>query len=146
MSLDSSWPLQVAVVTALKADAGVTALIGQRVYDYVPEDDVSYPFVSLGDDTVEDDGTKSFDMAEIHFTVHAWDTGDRNAASGGYRGRKRVKQILDAVAAVLHHGSLTLTGHTLVEMHLSYGEIAQEPDGLTFHGVHRYRALTQPTS
>lgn len=146
MSLDSSWPLQVTVVTALKADAGVTALVGQRVYDYVPEGSLTYPFISLGDDQVSDMGTNTHAIAEVNFSVHAWDSGDIKDASGGYRGRKRVKQILDAVAAVLHHNlTLSITGHTLIELHLDGGEIMQEPEALTFHGVARYRALTQPS-
>jgi hypothetical protein len=43
----SSLDLQKAVVARLKADAGVTALVGQRIYDRVPPDAV-FPYVSLG--------------------------------------------------------------------------------------------------
>ena len=44
---DPDLEFQGAIVTAFKADAGVTALVGQRVYDSFPPD-VIFPYISIG--------------------------------------------------------------------------------------------------
>ena len=141
MPSDASWPLQQAVYTALTGAAAIQALVGNpaRVYDEVPPEDqaATFPYITIGDDTVVEMGTKTEDISEHTLTLHAWDR--------THRGRKVVKQVLDAIKATLHHASLSVTGHTLVLIHFEFGETLQDADGLTWHGIHRYRCIVQDT-
>jgi hypothetical protein len=144
-SLDPSFALQKALKAALEVNAGIQALAGNpaRIYDYVPQNPV-YPLITFGSTTGNDIGTKSRDLCEVIQEIEAWDTGDINAGSSGYRGQARVKDLLAAVALVLQHGTLTVTGHTVIEMHLQSFNYNRLPDPLTFHGVHAYRFIIEP--
>lgn len=147
MPVDATGPLRLAFAAAMGASAAVKALIGDpaRIYDFVP-DTPQYPYVTFGDSSVDEMGTKGIDIAEVIISVEVWDSGDAGARTGGYRGRKRVEDILRAVEAVLHHQALSVSGFALIDLHFRDGAITRNPEDLTWNGVHRYRALTQPTS
>lgn len=136
MPSDASFPLQQAIYTALTGAAAVTALVGSRVYDEPPESP-TFPYITIGDDAVENIGTKTEDISAHELTLHAWDR--------THRGRKVVKQVLDAIKATLHHASLSVSGHTLVLIRFEAADTLQDPDGLTWHGVARYRCIIQDT-
>ncbi|MGF1500816.1 MAG: DUF3168 domain-containing protein [Paracoccaceae bacterium] len=63
MTYALAWPLQEAVFSRLTADPGVTALLGDRIYDAGPQTDgplsAEGPFATLGDETAEDWGTQT---------------------------------------------------------------------------------------
>lgn len=134
-SPDASWPLQQAVYAALAGDATLTALAAGGVHDHVPQDQ-PFPFVQIGEATVRDWSAKTFDGAEHTLTIHAWARG---------RGRKGVKEIMARIHEVLHNAALAVTGHTLVLLRFEFADAMEDPDGLTYHGVTRFRAVTQPT-
>ena len=136
MPSDASWPLQEAVYTALTGASAIAALVSTRVYDEPPAAEATYPCITIGDDTVEEMGTKTPDISEHTITLHAWSR---------YNGRKEAKQILDAIKATLHHNLLTVTGHTVVEAVFEFAETMLDPDGETVHGVARYRFIVEDT-
>jgi len=131
----ASWPLQQAVFAALSADAGVKAVLGDpaRIFDK-PPGDAQLPYLLIGDGTEEDWGTASDDGAEHALTLHAW------SRAGG---RKEARAILAAVYAVLHDASLTVSGHSLVNLRFVLSQILVESDGLIYHAIARYRAVTE---
>lgn len=135
MSADSQWPLQQAVFAALGADAGIKALLGDppRIYDHVPPAG-AFPYLVLGEATSQPFDAKTEDGMEQTLTLHTWSR---------YRGLKETKDIMAAVAAVLDDQPLSLGGHTLVLLRFAFGTTSLESDGLTRHGVQRFRALTQ---
>ena len=45
---------------------------------------------------------------------------------------------------VLHDQPLTLSDHHLVNLRHEFSEARLDPDGDTFHGIVRYRAVTEP--
>lgn len=140
MAQDASWPLQQAIYTAITGAAAVQALLGNpaRVYDRVPRGEPTYPYVTLGETTVTDAGAKGGVNIDHHtIALHVWSR---------YDGHKETKQILDAIRDALHHQTgLTVTGHTLVELTHEFTEMFGEDnqDGVTWHGVARYGAITQ---
>ena len=136
MPSDASWPLQEAVYAALTGAAAVTALVSTRVYDELPAAAPTFPYITIGDDTVAEMGTKTTDISEHTITLHAWSRDNS---------RKEAKQILDAIKATLHHNLLSVTGHAVVELHFEFGETLLDADGETWHGVHRYRAIVEDT-
>jgi hypothetical protein len=44
---------------------------------------------------------------------------------------------------LLHRGTLAGTGFTFVNLENEFNEIFSDPDGLTYHGIQRYRVVTQ---
>jgi hypothetical protein len=55
-----------------------------------------------------------------------------------------VLEIVEAIKAVLHDQPLMLPDHQLVNLRHEFSEARLDPDGDTFHGVVRYRAVTEP--
>ncbi|MFQ6016774.1 MAG: DUF3168 domain-containing protein [Kiloniellaceae bacterium] len=135
MSADSQWPLQQAVYTALAGDAALLGLIGNpaRVFDHAPQDS-AFPYVVIGEATSGAFDTKTEDGMEQALTIHTWSR---------YRGLKETKQIMAAVLDALDQQALTVPGHELILLRFTFGATFLDPDGLTRHGVQRFRAVTQ---
>ena len=131
----ASWSLQRGVYQALAGSVDLTTLLGGiRVYDDAPQA-APYPFITLGQSVVRDWSTGTEDGAEHDLTLHVW------SRSGG---KKQVHQIIEAITAVLHDQPLTLADHHLVNLRHELSEARLDPDGDTFHGIVRYRAVTEP--
>jgi Protein of unknown function (DUF3168) len=135
VSADSQWPLQQAVHAALSGDASLQGLLAApaRVFDHVPAETV-FPYLVLGEATSAPFDAKTEDGMAQTLTVHTWSR---------YRGLKETKEIMAAVAAVLDDRSLSVAGHALVLLRFDFGATFLDSDGLTRHGVQRFRALTQ---
>jgi hypothetical protein len=126
--------LQKAVYAALVADSATGALVVDRIYDAIPRA-ATFPYVSLGDGTVRDWSTGTEDGTEHRLVLHAWSR---------ERGKKETWSILEALKAVLHDAALVLDGHALVNLRFAFADAALDPDGITWHGVIRFRAVTEP--
>jgi len=128
--------LQGAIVTALKAAAGVTALVGVRVYDMVPADS-DFPYVSLGPTDEVSDDTDCTDGFEITLQIDCW------SRKPGF---PEVRQIADAVRQALKP-ELTLTDNALFYLQHITTRTFRDPDGLTSHAALTFEAFAeQPTS
>ncbi len=104
--------IQAAIVTLLKANAGVTALVNNRVYDAVPES-TAVDYIAIGEWTEESDDTLEDDDAGIGedctVTIHVYTDDSRGAA-----GYKNAQAIASAVKVALHGQALSVTGWTTV--------------------------------
>jgi Protein of unknown function (DUF3168) len=132
---DPSLELQAAVVTALKANAGVVAVVGSRVYDNVPPS-ATFPYISLGDSQVLPDKADCIDGTEIFFNLDGWSRDTRFP---------ECKTISKAVVAALDDQPLTVTGYTAVVFELDNINYLRDPDGITRHVALSFRALVQST-
>lgn len=103
------------------------------VYDDVPDNKVP-PYVRIGETTDLEWDTDDSIGREATITIHSWSV---------YRGMKEVKDLMDAIKAVLHNQSLTVTGQTVVLVLQEFSETLVESDGLTRHGVQRFRILME---
>lgn len=130
---DAALALQKAIHVALVADAGVGAIAGDRVFDAAPRDPV-FPYVTLGDIATSDWSTGTEIGAEHRLTLHAWSRG---------RGKAEAALLVAALEAALHDAALTLVGHVLVNLRFVAAEVRQERDGVTWHGIARFRAVTE---
>lgn len=133
--------LQAAVYTRLTGYAALTALVGTRVFDFVPES-AQPPFVVIGDDTAIDWSSKTNNGWETTVTIHAWDFEKA--------GRKSVKAILSAVYDALHRqeANITVSGFTLVQIQYEFEQTFQDTsaEGQSdrfYHGVQRFRVLIE---
>lgn len=130
----AGFELQKAVHAALSADAALTALLGgAHVYDDVPRG-ASYPYVTFGQSTERDWSTGSEDGREHLLTLHVWSRA---------RGHKEAHLVMSAIRNVLHDVALSLTDYHLVNFRHEFQDAIREPDGETYHGVVRYRAVTE---
>ena len=133
---DPSLELQTAIVTALKADAGVVAVVGNRVYDNVPPS-ASFPYISLGDSQVLPDKADCIDGTEVFFSLDGWSRDLRFP---------ECKTISKAIVAALDDQPLTVAGYTAVVFELDSINYLRDPDGITRHVALSFRALIQSTS
>lgn len=127
--------LQQALFTALNVSALKTDL-SCAVLDEVTQDQ-SYPFITLGEETTIDYGTKSQNGGETTVNIHIWSQ---------YKGSKECKQIMDKVHDLLHDSNLSVTGFNLVNCRFEYSDIVRDPDGVTRHGIMRFRAIILGTN
>jgi hypothetical protein len=81
---------------------------------------------------VRDWSTGTEDGAEHLLTLHVW------SRAGGK------KQVHDRSDQVLHDQPLTLVDHDLVNLRHEFSEARPDPDGDTYRGIVRYRAVTEP--
>lgn len=131
--------LQTAIYTRLAGYSALTALVGNRIYDFVPQS-ATPPYVVLGDDTAIDWSTKTSNGWEATLTLHCWDFEKA--------GRKSVKAILSALYDALHRHDLSVSGFALIDLQYDFEQTFQETavEGQAdhyYHGVIRFRAWIQ---
>lgn len=131
----AAWALQQAIFAALTADAGLTTLLGgARVYDTVPER-AAFPYMTFAQTAERDWSTGGAEGSEHVVTLHVWSRG---------AGRKEALAIMGAARDLLHDQTLTLSGHSLVNLRHEFSEVRRDADGETYHGIVRLRAVTEP--
>jgi hypothetical protein len=129
------WALQRGIYQALAGSSGLTTLLsGARIYDDAPQG-AAFPFITLGQSVVRDWSTGTEDGAEHELTLHVWSR---------VGGKKQVQEIIEAIRGALHDQPLMLADHHLINLRHEFSEARLDPDGDTFHGIVRYRAVTKP--
>ena len=129
--------LNRAVLAALAADAGMTALLGAgRVHDRPPQSAV-YPYVTLGDTEVRNWSTQTSSGLEHRLTLHAWSR---------QPGQLQAQQIVQRMHDLLELAPLVLDGHALVNLRVTFWTVLPLGDGETVHGIVRLRAVTEPSA
>ncbi|WOF73366.1 DUF3168 domain-containing protein [Parvibaculaceae bacterium PLY_AMNH_Bact1] len=136
MTLSASWELQKAIHAGLVADAGLSSLVGDRVFDRPPQD-AAFPFVTLGDTDVEPDGAGSEGAAIHRLALSVWSR---------TRGRRETKEIMSAIDGVLQDASLILTDHVLVNLQLERASVSYASEAEALRGRLVFRAYTEPTT
>ncbi len=134
MSDSASWSVQKSLYQALKLDVGLVALLGgPKIYDDVPQRS-AYPFVSFGNLVDRDWSTSSDSGSVLALTLHIWSKA---------RGKMQCFEIMNAVRRVLHDGDLQVEDHELVNLRFEFSDARLDPDGETYHGILRFRAVTE---
>lgn len=131
-----SGEMQKAWRAALVGDAGVAALIGDRVYDGAPVDP-AVPYVTIGaaDATFEDP-----DCLALRRETMQLDVWDRDQGR-----RRRCAAVVDAMVRALRgHGADLGDGvGVLVDTEIELTRVFMDPDGITAHGVVQVTALVE---
>lgn len=128
--------LQQAIYTALNSDNTLTDTLGATIVDDVPHG-TSYPFVTIGDVRSSDYSTVDLIGGDLVVELHSWSQ---------YKGSKEVKQMMDRLHDLLHDSNLGVTGFNLVNLRFEFSDIVRDPDGVTRHGVMRFRAIILGTT
>ena len=122
--------LQTAVYARIAGYSGMPA-----VYDAVPESEsASFPYVTIGADTHTPFDTDDSVGSEATITLHIWSR---------YRGTKENKDIQAILYAALNRYDLPVTGFATVLVDFEFSDTMLDPDGVTRHGVMRFRALLE---
>lgn len=135
MSADSQWAIQQAIYTQLVGDAGLQVLLGSppRIFDHVPAGAL-FPYVVVGEARGAPFDGKTEDGFDQTVTLHTWSR---------YRGLRETKDIMARLVGALDGGDLPITGHDLILLRFTFGTTMLDPDGLTRHGVQRFRVISQ---
>lgn len=96
----------------------------------------TFPYVVIGNDTAVAWDNDTNVGAEFTITLHFWSRSE---------GFKQVKTIMQAAYDRLHRASLTKSGYNVVDCLWEFSEAMDDPDGVTKHGVQRYRLTIQRT-
>jgi len=124
----AGWELQQAIFARL--DLQLT----ETVYDHVPQN-APFPYVVVGDSTATAWGAGDLDGEQHALSVHIWSR---------YQGRKEMRQIMASIMTALNGAPLSLTGHNLVDIRFVFADEFPDPDGISRHGLVRFRAVTHP--
>lgn len=141
MSLDPERALQGAVYARLRSQAALIPLLGSppRVHDAAPPDPV-YPFVAFGRCESRPwggsgDGGGVREGAEIALTL---------TCVSRFGGTEEAKAMAGLLRAALHDAALTLDGHRLVSLRVTYTDCFRAADRWVTLGVVRLRAVVEP--
>ena len=122
--------IQEALYSRLNGDSTLGGLV-TGVYDAVP-DDTTLPVVVIGVGSSVDDGSKTLDAREYTINVDVW---------SDYSGLKQTKNIIKQVYSLLHEYALSVSGAALVDLRCEFTSELIENNGITRHGVMRFRAF-----
>ena len=136
MSLDPERALQQALLTKLRGNGDLTALLGNppRVYDEPPADLV-YPYVSLGRSETRPWGGLDGEGLEHVLSL---------TVVSVFGGSEEAKAVMALVRLSLHGAALSLDGHRLINMRVTYADLFKAADWRSTYGVLRLRAVTEP--
>ena len=95
-------------------------------------ENTSYPYVVISEETTANNGSVTLDGVEHTLTIHAWSQ---------YRGRREIKEIMESVYSLLHNGAISVSGASLVNIRQEFSTTLAENDGITRHGVMRFRVV-----
>ena len=125
-----SFALQERVYSTLNGDGTLGGLIN-GVFDSVP-DGQTLPVVIIGAQSTSDNGSKTLDGRDYIFNVDVY---------SDYRGMKEIKNIQKEIYRLLHESSLSVSGASFVDCRCEFTTDILEDDGITRHGVMRFRAF-----
>lgn len=124
--------LQRSLVTALKANAGVAALVGARVYDEPPAN-VTFPYVRIGEVIAQPFHTDGKEAFEMTFGIEGY--------SRPVSGRVEAANIAFAVQVALHDQALTVTGYTNPWTFCETFTNGRDADGETYTAICAFTAM-----
>lgn len=124
--MSPSEELQRYVISALKAHAGVSGIVGARVYEAAPQR-VSFPYVDLGYSEYEPQDAECIVGRSESLQIDGWVRD---------RGKMRVaKALADEIKSCLHEVSGGLAEHALVRLSVERVRVLRDPDMKTAHAI-----------
>lgn len=96
-------------------------------------DNASDRYIIIGNDTMTEWDTDGQTGFEGTIVIHTWDTTAAN------RSFIPLKEIMGDVYNLLHRAELSLISYNAIGLDFEFSETFLDPDGLTRHGVQRFR-------
>ena len=126
----ASLPLQKAIYARLSSDPVLKTMVS-GVYDDVPQG-AKFPYVQIGDETVNPYDTKTNFGEDATVTIHAFSMGP---------GKVQAKTIMDVVLQSMTASPLTISGFDVEGVERDFMEVFY--DGSAYHGIIRFRIYTK---
>lgn len=125
--MSASRAFQKAIVALLRADAGVGALVGDRIYDGPPAA-ATFPYVSIGPSDFVAFDAELLTAREETIQLDVWDR------SNGQKNTCRA--IVDAIHSALHRVEMALDDpYAAALVTVGVVRVLDDPDGVTAHGI-----------
>lgn len=128
-----SLEMQGAIVARLRASAVLSALVGSRIYDAVPDDGV-FPYVTVGEGDETSNDADCIDGFDLSLDIDVW------SRAVGF---PEAKQISDEIRKALKSPDLILPTNALVEFRHRQTRFLRDPDGLTSHAVMTFEGFSE---
>ena len=127
--LDRQAAVVTAISAALRGDAALAALIGQRIYDAPPARAVM-PSIAIRLVTAHDASTSNTEAQVLVFDLDVWD----RYHIGDTLGRPRV--LMGHIRRILHMQSMSVSGMTVFSVLCTEARGPfRDPDEVALHGV-----------
>ena len=127
--------LQGAVFGRVSNDAQLAQIMGQPVaefFDYVP-DHVTFPYINYQLVQSTENDTSTEESFETVFALHVWSIKE---------GTRETHRILQRLYRLFHNQpDLVLELYKVVNLQYQVSEVLRDPDGATYHGIIRFRAV-----
>lgn len=134
----AAWPLQEAVDTALIEDAGVNALVGDRIHSGIAPEGQVPDYIVHGNSVETQSATFARGGTRNVETIHLWTSADE--------GKRRVMRLYEAVDKALTGKQLPIAeGNTMLIGWTELTAVLLDPDSGFMHGIVTYTARTQKT-
>lgn len=134
-----SLALQKGLRATLAANSGVTSIVSTRIYDEPPQN-VTFPYIRFGDiePSAFDTDTTEGSLVSVSIEAHS-----RSAS-----GRVEAAQMVEAVKEALHRqeASVTVAGHTLVELIFQTFSVTRDGEGRGYTAVIALQAMLEETA
>lgn len=130
-----------AIIGELRANTTLTTMLvdyvgADGVFYHVPQNFDAYPYVVVHDidlDSDNSDGTLAYDGV---INIHTWS--DKRDISV-------IGDIMKEVYNTLNRAEFLIDGYLLIDIMQQNEIVLRDPDGITLHGVQRFRIILQNT-
>ena len=141
--MDASYELILGAINKLRATTAVTAMVGAKIYDRVPEKtdgtpNVTFPYISMGPSTSIPDDFDCMKGEEITLQFDVWSSG-----AGEAFGSVGCRKITSAIKRALHDVDLSLPTNALVTFQHEITRILRDPNPAITHGVIQFTATVE---
>lgn len=132
----SLWYLQQAIYGILTGDAQLMSKV-VGVFDFVPDNN-NFPYISIGEFTTNPFETMDRYGQEVTSTIHVW---SQRIGPNAYQGMMQAENIMEDVQRLLARSYIEIDLWGTVGCWGDYSQTLVESDGITRHGILRYRLL-----
>lgn len=126
-------PLQESIYNVL------TAGLSYDVYDQPPQSEdgalnAPFPYVTIDDYKPNNNDTDTELAFDGQLQINVWSR---------HFGNKEASDIQKEIYDLLHRTQPAVVGYGVVDIQQQFAEVLKDPDGITRHGIQRFRVMIQ---
>lgn len=135
MSAETQWDIQKEIYNLLVNDSNLNAIVGSRIYDYVP-DNSDFPYVVITDMIATPFDSQIGNGMQVKLSIGAF---------SDYKGTKEIKDIMRIVYDLLHNNSglINIAGQNVILCQFVSSKIAQDIKEQIRHSSQIFEIITE---